>query len=170
GQVIVGGGAKPAVRVRVDPNRLSQMGVGLDEIRTALRAVNANSPNGELADATTAWTITATVQLFEADQYRPVIVAYKNGAAVGLGDIAEVEGSVEDLRTGGLANGRRAVLIIVFRQPGSNIIDTVDRVRVLMPELRASISPAIDLGVLLDRTTTIRASFHDVQITLLISI
>jgi len=170
GQVIVGGGAKPAVRVRVDPNRLSQMGVGLDEIRTALRAVNANSPKGELADATTAWTITATDQLFEADQYRPVIVAYKNGAAVGLGDIAEVESSVEDLRTGGLANGRRAVLIIVFRQPGSNIIDTVDRVRALLPELRASISPAIDLDVLLDRTTTIRASFHDVQITLLLSI
>jgi len=170
GQVIVGGGAKPAVRVRVDPHRLSQMGVGLDDIRAALRAVNANSPKGELADATTAWTLTATDQLFEADQYRPVIVAYKNGAAVGLGDIAEVESSVEDLRTGGLANGKRAVLIIVFRQPGSNIIDTVDRVRALMPELRASISPAIDLGVLLDRTTTIRASFHDVQITLLLSI
>src|SRR5215470_12606614 len=170
GQVIVGGGAKPAVRVRVDPNRLSQMGVGIDEIRTALRAVNANSPKGQLADKKQAWTITATDQLFEADHYRPVIVGYKNGAAVGLGDIAEVESSVEDLRTGGLANGKRAVLIIVFRQPGSNIIDTVDRVRELMPELHASISPAIDLRILLDRTTTIRASFHDVQLTLLLSI
>jgi multidrug efflux pump len=170
GQVIVGGGAKPAVRVRVDPNRLSQMGVGIDEIRSALRAVNANTPKGELSDRTTAWTVTATDQLFEADQYRPVIVGYKNGAAVGLDDIAEVESSVEDLRTGGLANGKRAVLIIVFRQPGSNIIDTVDRVRELMPELRASISPAIDLRILLDRTTSIRASFHDVQLTLLLSI
>jgi multidrug efflux pump len=170
GQVIVGGGAKPAVRVRVDPNRLSQMGIGLEEIRGALRAVNANTPKGELADAAQAWSITATDQLFDADQYRPIIVGYKKGAAIGLGDIAEVESSVEDLRTGGLANGKRAVLIIVFRQPGSNIIDTVDRVRALMPELRASISPAIDLGVLLDRTTTIRASFHDVQITLILSI
>jgi multidrug efflux pump len=170
GQVIVGGGAKPAVRVRVDPQRLSQMGIGLNEIQAALRAVNANSPKGDLSNPTTAWTITATDQLFEADQYRPVIVGYKNGAAIGLGDIAEVESSVEDLRTGGLANGKRAVLIIMFRQPGSNIIDTVDRVRALLPELRASISPAIGLDVLLDRTTTIRASFHDVQITLLLSI
>src|SRR4029077_7798460 len=97
GQVIVGGGAKPAVRVRVDPNRLSQMGVGLDEMRAALRAVNANTPKGELDDATRAWAISATEQLFEADQYRPVIVGYKNGAAIGLGDIAEVESSVEDL-------------------------------------------------------------------------
>jgi multidrug efflux pump len=170
GQVIVGGGAKPAVRVKVDPNRLSQLGIGLNEIRSALSAVNANSPKGELADASRAWTLTATDQLFEADQYRPVIVAYKNGAALGLGDVAEVESSVEDLRTGGLANGKRAVLIVMFRQPGSNIIDTVDRVRALLPELRASISPAIALDVLLDRTTTIRASFHDVQLTLLLSV
>jgi len=170
GQVFVGGGAKPAVRVKVDPNRLSQMGIGLDEVRGALALVNANSPKGELADRTTAWTITATDQLFEADQYRPVIVAYRNGAPIGLSDIAEVESSVEDVRTGGLANGKRAVLIVIFRQPGSNIIETVDRVRALLPQLRASISPAIDLGVLLDRTTTIRASFRDVQITLLISI
>ena len=170
GQVFVGGGAKPAVRVKVDPHRLSQMGIGLDEVRGALALVNANSPKGELADRTTAWAITATDQLFEADQYRPVIVAYRNGAPIGLSDIAEVESSVEDVRTGGLANGKRAVLIVIFRQPGSNIIETVDRVRALLPQLRASISPAIDLGVLLDRTTTIRASFRDVQITLLISI
>jgi multidrug efflux pump len=170
GQVIVGGGAKPAVRVKVDPRQLSQMGIGLDEVRSALASVNANSPKGELADRTTAWAITATDQLFEADQYRPLIVGYRNGAPIGLSDIAEVESSVEDLRTGGLANGKRAVLIILFRQPGSNMIDTVDRVRTLLPQLRASISPAIDLGVLLDRTTTIRASFRDVQLTLLLAI
>jgi multidrug efflux pump len=170
GQVFVGGGAKPAVRVRVDPSQLSQLGIGLDEVRAALRAVNANTPKGQVADGANAWTITATDQLLDADQYRPVIVAYRNGAPVGLSDIADVESSVEDLRTGGLANGKRAVLIVIFRQPGANIIDTVDRVRDLLPDLRASISPAIELGVLLDRTTTIRASFRDVQLTLLTSI
>src|SRR5882724_11107002 len=131
GQVIVGGGAKPAVRVRVDPMRLSQLGIGLNEIRTALRDVNANSPKGEVADGSKAWSISATDQLFDADQYRPVIVAYQKGAPVRLGDIAEIESSVEDIRTGGLANGRRAVLLVMFRQPGANIIETVDRVLAL---------------------------------------
>ena len=170
GQVFVGGAAKPAVRARVDPNVLAQMGIGLGQVRTALGAVNANSPKGELANATSSWTISANDQLLEADQYRPVIIAYRNGAPVRLGDIAEVESSVEDLRAAGLANGKRAVLIIVYRQPGANIIDTVDRIFALMPELKASISPTIALSVVLDRTTTIRASFRDIQLTMLISI
>jgi multidrug efflux pump len=170
GQVIIGGGAKPAVRVRVDPERLSQIGLSLEQVRAALGTVNANSPKGELANATTAWTIDATDQLFEADQYRPVIVAYQKGAPVRLGDIADVESSVEDVRTGGFSNGKRAVLIVMFRQPGANIIETVDRVLELLPALRASIPPSIDLGVVLDRTTTIRASFRHVQGTLLLSI
>jgi multidrug efflux pump len=170
GQVIVGGGAKPAVRVRVDPMRLSQLGIGLNEIRTALRDVNANSPKGEVADGSKAWSISATDQLFDADQYRPVIVAYQKGAPVRLGDIAEIESSVEDIRTGGLANGRRAVLLVMFRQPGANIIETVDRVLALLPALRASVPPTIALNVVLDRTTTIRASFRDVQLTLVLSV
>ena len=170
GQVIVGGGAKPAVRVRVDPARLSQIGLSLEQVRAALGTVNANSPKGELANATTAWGIHATDQLFEADQYRPVIVAYQKGAPVRLGDIAEVESSVEDVRTGGFANGKRAVLIVMYRQPGANIIETVDRVMDLLPSLRASIPPSIELRVVLDRTTTIRASFRHVQATLLLSI
>jgi multidrug efflux pump len=170
GQVVVGGGAKPAVRARVDPNVLAQLGISLGQVRAALGAVNANTPKGELGNGVTAWTITADDQLFDADQYRPVIVAYKNGAPVRLGDIASVESSVEDVRTAGIANGKRAVLIIVYRQPGANVIDTVDRVIELMPELRASISPAIDLRVVLDRTTTIRASFRDIQLTLVVSI
>ena len=170
GQVIVGGAAKPAVRVRVDPARLSQIGLSLEQVRAALGTVNANSPKGELANATTAWGIHATDQLFEADQYRPVIVAYQKGAPVRLGDIAEVESSVEDVRTGGFANGKRAVLIVMYRQPGANIIETVDRVMDLLPSLRASIPPSIELRVVLDRTTTIRASFRHVQATLLLSI
>ncbi|MGH7353786.1 MAG: multidrug efflux RND transporter permease subunit [Candidatus Rokuibacteriota bacterium] len=170
GQVVIGGGAKPAVRVRVDPNALAQLGIDLGQVRAALGAVNANKPKGELANGTTAWTITANDQLFDADQYQPVIVHYRNGAPIRLGDVATVESSVEDVRTAGLANGKRAVLLIVYRQPGANFIDTVDRVRALMPELRASIPPAIDLAVVLDRTTTIRASFRDIQLTLLVSV
>jgi multidrug efflux pump len=170
GQVFVGGGARPAVRARVDPNALTQLGIGLGQVRAALGSVNANLPKGELANATTSWTISANDQLLEADQYRPVIIAYRNGAPVRLGDVAEVESSVEDVRTAGLANSKRAVLIIVYRQPGANIIDTVDRIQGLMPELKASISPAIALAVVLDRTTTIRASFRDIQLTMLFSI
>ena len=170
GQVFVGGAAKPAVRASVDPNRLSQLGVGLEEVRAALRAVNANTPKGEIANGSSSWTITATDQLFDADQYRPVVVAYRNGAPIRLGDVADVESSVADLRTGGIANGKRAVLLVMYRQPGANIIETVDRVRERLPELRASIPPAMNLAVVLDRTTTIRASFRDVQLTLLLSI
>ena len=170
GQVIVGGGAKPAVRVRVDPARLSQIGLTLEQVRGALGRVNANSPKGEVANGTTAWAVQATDQLLEADEYRPVIVAYQNGAPVRLGDVADVESSVEDVRTGGFSNGKRAVLIVLFRQPGANIIETVDRVLEMLPALRASIPPSIDVNVVLDRTTTIRASFHHVQGTLLLSI
>src|SRR5262249_47218231 len=170
GQVIVGGGAKPAVRVRVDPLRLSQLGIGLNDVRAALRDVNANSPKGEVADATRAWSIAATDQLLDAEHDRPATRAYAKGARVRLGDIADIESSVEDIRTGGLANGRRAVLLVMFRQPGANIIETVDRVLALLPELRASIPPTIALNVVLDRTTTIRASFRDVQLTLMLSV
>ncbi|HVG77759.1 MAG TPA: multidrug efflux RND transporter permease subunit [Patescibacteria group bacterium] len=170
GQVVVGGGARPAVRVRVDPNRLAQLGIGLGQVRTALGAATANRPKGELSDATSAWGVSANSQLFDADQYRPVIITYRNGAPVRLGDIAEVESSVEDVRTAGLVNSKRAVVLIVYRQPGANVIETVDRVLELMPELRGSIPPAINLSVVLDRTTSIRPAFRDIQITLLLSI
>src|SRR5262249_14689021 len=170
GQVFVGGGAKPAVRVQVDPAQLSQLGVGLRDVREALGRVNANSPKGELSGRVSAWSITANDQLFAAEQYRPVIVAYKNGAPIRLGDVAEVSNSGEDMRAAGLAHGKRAVLLVLFRQPGTNMIETVDRVYALLPLLQASIPPAIKLAVVLDRTTSIRASFRDIQITLLISI
>jgi multidrug efflux pump len=170
GQVIVGGGAKPAVRVQVDPGRLSQLGFGLEDVRAGLRAVNANSPKGALADATKSWTINATDQLFDADQYRPTILFFQKGAPVSLGDVGDVVSSVEDVRTAGLANGKRAVVLVMFRQPGANMIETADRVYELLPTLRASVPPAIALSVVLDRTTSIRAAFRDIQITLLITV
>ena len=170
GQVFVGGGARPAVRAEVNPTLVNKLGVGLDQIRTVLGLANANRPKGEFAGPVNAWTVSANDQLFRADQYKPLIVATNNIGTVRLGDVADVQDSVEDIRNIGLANGKPAVLIIVFRQPGANIIDTVDRVTAMMPLLQASIPPAIDLKIVLDRTTTIRASVHDIELTLILSI
>ncbi len=170
GQVFVGGAAQPAVRAEVNPTLLNKLGIGLDTVRNALNAANANRPKGQVLDSTTAHSLTDTDQLFTADQYRPLIVSYHNGAAVRLGDVAEVTDAVADSRTIGLANGKPAVLIIVFRQPGANIIETVDRVRALMPFLQSSISPAIKLTIVMDRTVTVRASVKDIETTLMISI
>ncbi len=170
GQVFVGGAAQPAVRAEVNPTLLNKLGVGLDTVRNALNAANANRPKGSVSNNATTYTFDDNDQLFTADQYRPLIVAYNNGAAVRLGDVADVEDSVSDRRNIGLANGKPSVLIIVFRQPGANIIDTVDRVRALMPFLQSSISPAIDLSIAMDRTVTVRASVKDIETTLIISV
>src|SRR5467141_389342 len=170
GQVFVGGGAQPAVRAEVNPTLLNKLGVGLDSVRTALTSANANRPKGELSGPVNAWTLGANDQIFSADQYRRLIVSYNNGAPVRLADVANVQDSVEDIRNVGLSSGKPAVLIIVFRQPGANIIATVDRVRAALPRLKSSISPAIDVSVVLDRTTTVRASVHDIEVTLLISV
>jgi multidrug efflux pump len=170
GQVFVGGAAQPAVRAEVNPTLLNKLGVGLDTVRNALFAANANAPKGQVSDRTTSYSFTDTDQLFTADQYRPLIVSYNNGAPVRLGDVAEVEDAVSDVRNIGLANGKPSVLIIVFRQPGANIIETVDRVRTLMPYLQSSISPAIQLTIAMDRTVTVRASVKDIETTLIISV
>src|ERR1035437_9765897 len=170
GQVFVGGAAQPAVRAEVNPTLLNKLGIGLDTVRTALNAANANRPKGQVSNRTTSYSFSATDQLFTADQYRPLIVAYHNGAAVRLGDVADVTDSVSDRRNIGLANGKPGVLIIVYRQPGANIIETVDRVRALMPFLRSSMSPAINLTIAMDRTVTVRASVKDIETTLLISV
>ena len=170
GDVNVGGGALPAVRVDANPTVLNHYGLGLDDLRTTLNRANANLPKGEMADDQRAWSLSATDQLLKADAYRPLIVTYRNGGAVRVGDVATVTDSVEDIRTGGLANGKPAVLLVIFRQPGANIIDTVDRIIALLPALRAAIPPTIKLSVVLNATTTIRASVRDVQVTLLISI
>ena len=170
GQVFVGGGARPAVRAELNPTLLNKLGIGLDTVRTALGLANANRPKGEFSDAVNDWEINDNDQLFTANQYRKLIVSYNNGAAVRLGDVADVQDSVEDVRTMGLTNGKPAVLIIIFRQPGANIIDTVDRIRAALPLLKNSISPAIDVTVGLDRTVTVRASVTDIERTLLISV
>src|SRR5207302_8406540 len=170
GQVFVGGAAQPAVRAEVNPMLLNKLGVGLDTVRNALNAANANRAKGQVSNETTSCPFTDNDQLFTADQYRPLIIGYRNGAPILLGDVADVQDSVSDVRNIGLANGKPSVLIILFRQPGANIIETVDRVTALMPLLQASIPPAIDLKIVLDRTTTVRASVHDIEVTLLFSI
>jgi multidrug efflux pump len=166
GQVLVGGGALPAVRVSINPTLLNNMGLGLEDVRAALSAANANRAKGELSRGERAWEVAATDQLLEASDYGPLVIAYRNGAAVPLFQVATVRESVEDVRTLGLVNGKPAIPIIIFRQPGANIIATVDRIRSLLPALQASISPAIRMSVVLDRTTTIRESVRDVEIAL----
>jgi multidrug efflux pump len=170
GQVTVGGGALPAVRIEVNPTQLNSAGISLEQLRTSLASANANRPKGEMADDTRAWSLSTTDQLLKADQYRPLIVAYHNGAAVVLSDVAEVDDSVENVRTAGMIDAKPAVLVIIFRQPGANIIDTVDRIYAALPALHASIPADMKITVGMDRTTTIRASVHDVEFTLLISV
>jgi len=170
GQVFVGGSALPGVRVELNPTQLSNLGISLEDVRTAIASANTNRPKGELSNATTAQQLSTTDQLLQASDYAPLIIRYRNGAAVKLSDVAEVRDSVEDLRNLGLSDGKAGILIVIFRQPNANIISTVDRVMAALPSLKASISPAIDTTIVLDRTITIRASVRDVEITLLISI
>ncbi len=170
GQVQVGGSSLPAVRVDLNPTALNKYGIGLEDVRSQLSHANANRAKGHLTDGKKTWEISANDQLRKADEYRGLIVAYRNGAAVRLADVADVEDSVEDLRNAGLTNGKPAVLIIVYRQPAANMIETVDRLRDTIPQLQASIPAEMTLSVVLDRTTTIRASLRDVEITLMIAI
>jgi multidrug efflux pump len=170
GQVNVGGSSLPAVRVEVNPTQLNGYGLGLPDVAAMLRAQNANTPKGQISDHMVTADILANDQLLKAKDYRPLIVGYHNGAAIKLADVAEVNDSVQNIRAAGYVDGKPSVLIIILRQPGANIIDTVDRIRAELPALKASIPAAIDLTVVLDRTTTIRASVWDVERTLLISI
>ncbi|HJW33114.1 MAG TPA: multidrug efflux RND transporter permease subunit [Holophagaceae bacterium] len=170
GQVVVGGGALPAVRVEVNPGDLNAKGVALEEIRATLAAANVNKPKGSLADAHRSWSIQATDQLFSAKDYIPLVVSYKKGVALRLGDVARVTDGLENVQATGLANGKPAILLIIFRQPGANIIETADRVQALIPELQASLPPTMDLRVVLNTTRTIRASVMEVERTLLISV
>src|SRR5689334_4647068 len=170
GQVVVGGSSLPAVRVDVNPTQLNATGLGLEDVRNMLSQQNANLAKGQLANNSTTSDVAVNDQLLKAADYRPLIVGYTNGAAIRLSDIANVQDGVENIRSAGLANGKPCALVIIFRQPGANIIDTVDGVRAALPQLKASIPSAIDLTVMTDQTTTIRASVRDVERTLTISI
>ncbi len=170
GQVFTWGSARPAVRVEANPNQLNSYGISLETVRKSLQAANANLAKGALSDPKQAWAVSDTDQLFKAYEYQPLIVAGHVGAPVRLRDVAEVIDSVEDTRNLGLSGGKRAVLLAIFRQPGANMIETVDRIDALLPLLSASISPSLHLSVAVDRTTTIRASVHDVEVALIISI
>ncbi len=170
GQVNVGGAALPAVRVELNLPALNKMGISLETVRTAIAASNANRPKGSISDDEHNWQIYANDQSTKAADYIPLIVAYRNGAAVRLGDVADVVDSVQDIRNFGATNGKPSVQILVYRQPGANIIETVERVKDLLPVLKASIPAAIDVNVVMERTTTIKASLREVERTLIISV
>jgi multidrug efflux pump len=170
GEVAVSGGSLPAVRVELVPPALFKYGIGLEDVRAALASTNAHSPKGSIDVGNQRYQLYSNDQANKAADYNSLIVAYRNGAPVRLSDVGEVVNSVENIRTLGLANGKPAVMMIVYRQSGANIIQMVDRVKELMPQLKASVSPAIDINLAVDRSRTIRASLHDVEITLLIAV
>ncbi|HKM85491.1 MAG TPA: multidrug efflux RND transporter permease subunit [Terriglobales bacterium] len=170
GQVSVGGSSLPGVRVDVNPTQLNSYGLGLQDVASMLSRQNANSPKGQIVDDTTSADIVTNDQLLKAVNYMPLVVGYHNGAAVKLSDVANVQDSTENIRAAGFVNGKPSVLIIIYRQPGANIIDTVDRIRAAIPALKASVPSAIDTQIVIDRTQTIRASVRDTERTLLISI
>ena len=170
GLVSVGGSSQPAVRAEINPMLLSKLGISLDQVRTALGTANAHSPKGALADANHIEMLETNDQLFHASEYAPLIIAYRNGAPVRLSDVARVWDGQANNFNAGTVNGKQSVLLQLFRQPSANIIETVDRVRAMLPLLQASIPPSIKIDVSQDRTTTIRASVRDVELTLVISV
>jgi multidrug efflux pump len=170
GEVVVGGSTLPAVRVELNPDALYKYKIGLEDVRAALASANAHSPKGSIEVGDRHYQIYNNDQATTSDEYKPLIIAYRNGAAIRLTDVGEVVDGVENLRNAGLANGKPSVLVIIYRSPGANIIATVDRIYALLPELRAAISPAIDLQPAVDRSTTIRSSLAEVERTLMLSV
>ncbi len=170
GQVNVGGGALPSVRVEVNPTKLASYGLAMTDIQSVLRLQNSDLAKGQITDGVTTADISANDQISHAEDFKPVIIGYHKGAAIHLTDVADVIDSVQNVRAAGYLNGKRAVLLIIFRQPGANIIDTVDRIRAELPSIKASIPQGMDTTIVLDRTTTIRASVSDVERSLTLSI
>jgi len=170
GEVTVGGSSLPAVRAELNPQALFKYGIGLEDVRAALASANAHSPKGSIEVGDLHYQIYDNDQATKAEEYKSLIIAYRNGAPVRLSSVGEVIDSNENIRNAGIANGKPSVLVILYRQPGANIIDTVDRVKALVPELQASIPAAIDITLAVDRSVTIRASLADVERTLIIAI
>jgi multidrug efflux pump len=170
GQVFVWGSSQPAVRIEANPQTLNNMGIGLEALRTAVAAQNANQAKGSLDDGQTMWMVRANDQLKKAKDYRNLVIAYRNGAPVRLRDVAKVEDSYSNIYNYGSFNRKPSVLVVIFRQPGANVIATADRVIEALPFLKASLPPSINLQIGLDRTTTVRASISDVQRTLVIAV
>jgi len=170
GQVIVGGSSLPTVRIELNPGVMNKYGIGFEQVRAMLAGANANMPKGHFADGYRVWEIGANDQIFKAVDYEPLVVAYHNGTAVRIADVGRAVDATEDIRNAGYANGKPSVLLILFRQPGANIISTVDGVRAVLPQLKAAIPKSIDMRVAMDQTVTIRASVHDTERTLLISV
>lgn len=170
GNVDLGGSALPAIRVELQPSSLFKFGIGLEDVRAALASANARSPKGAIEEGTRRYQIESNDQASHANDYRPLVIAYRNGAPVRLTDVAEIKDSVEDVRNLGLSDGKPAVLVVLYREPGANIITTVGRVKAVLPELRASLPGDVDITPILDRTTTIKASLAETEISLFIAI
>jgi multidrug efflux pump len=170
GQVVVGGSTLPAVRVELNPSALSRYGISLEQVRTVLNAANHNSAKGQFGYGPETYGLAANDQLFTAAEYAPLVIGYRGGAAARIRDVGDAIDSVEDIRNAGYTNGKPSVIVIVYRQPGANIIETVDRIRAVLPQLQAAIPRSINLQVVMDQTVTIRASVNNIERTLVISI
>ncbi len=170
GQVQISGSSLPAVRVELNPLALFKYGIGLEDVRAALASANAHSPKGAIEDGDRRLQIYTNDKSNHAEDYRPLVIAYRDGAAVRLSDVAEIEDSVENVRDQGLADGKPAVVVILRRQPGANVIDTVERIKAMLPQLEASIPRAINVELMFDRTMTIRSSLREVERTLVFAV
>ncbi|MGW1425572.1 efflux RND transporter permease subunit [Bradyrhizobium manausense] len=169
-QVFVGGQQKPSVRIQVDPAKLVAKGLSLEDVRSQIAIATTDSPKGNIDGTRRAYTVYANDQLLEAGQWQDVIIAYRNGAPLRIRDIGEAVSGPEDMKTAAWADGKRGVFLVIFKQPGANVIETVDRIKQKLPRLIAAIPPAISIKIISDRTITIRAAVDDVQITLMITI
>ncbi|HLG80802.1 MAG TPA: multidrug efflux RND transporter permease subunit [Bradyrhizobium sp.] len=169
-QVFIGGQQKPAIRVQIDPAKLVAKGLSLEDVRNQIAITTVDSPKGNIDGTKRAYTIYANDQLLEAPDWNDVIIAYRNGAPLRIRDIGRAVAGPEDMKTAAWADGRRGVFLVIFKQPGANVIDTVDRIKAQLPRLIAAIPPAIKIKIMSDRTVTIRAAVEEVQITLLITI